>query len=152
MKRPSKIPPVGQMLILLSLVVLLINGYMVYLSIRDSSDLVRSDYYEHGLKHDELLAHEVLGNKWNTSLMRSTENWAIHLTPQADSLPSIKEAVLSFYRPSDKSLDFKVKLVSSAQKGVFKINRKPIITGPWEAHLQMKTNLGTLEKKFHFVL
>ena len=93
----------------LVVVVVCVNITMITLSVTSSPGLVTEDYYQHGRNFEE---RGLPDKQWQLTLSHSAE---IHLgqpltltleARQGDYTLAGADAVLYFYRPSDKDLDF----------------------------------------------
>lgn len=96
---PSGLPGWMVGLGILILMVALANGILVWLSSKGHRDLVRSDYYDHGLQEDKTIARNALGRAaGQVELRRTAAGWQVETETD---MPGAQVLKAHFYRPDD---------------------------------------------------
>ncbi len=106
---------------------------------KQNVDLVDADYYEKGIKYQE----EIDQSKESYRLVNiDLDSNAAMLTVTAlDSSINKMEGDLFFYRPSDKSKDFSIK-VGCSYNEPFKYSVSALAKGPWKVTILWEDESG----------
>lgn len=134
-----------------------VNGFMVYLSIESSPDLVTPDYYQKGIEYDHISQMFKAGENKFLQLKVQNIGSIINLNLFSDrgiSLAGYSEkSYLEFYRPSAKSMDLKAPLIASLHSTdtlVAKVSQ--LEKGKWKITAHLISENETLLKEFDFFL
>ncbi|MBN2647699.1 MAG: FixH family protein [Thiotrichales bacterium] len=129
-------------------VVLAVNFFMVSMAIVTSPGLVVEDFYEQGKNMDKILAAqkkmEKLGWQLEIDLPILSEGKSQTVTlkvkDKSGSPLPMDQAILYYYRPSDRKLDGQVALSATAEQGVYQAQLSLPLKGKWD--LVMEVNQG----------
>ena len=155
-----RIPPFIYVLILTVFGVVGANLYLAFRANSTERDLVRDDYYEAGLLHDQVVNAERQADSVGLNLewVISNSGWNAIIQSSEDSLLSdldhqITRCEAFIYRPSDRKLDRSISFSAqiSEQKGkrVWNAPLPKLMPGYWHVTLRWFTgNRLLLEKNF----
>jgi hypothetical protein len=122
------------------LLVLSVNGYMVWLSAKGHRDLVRPDYYDAGLEQDKIIARNNLSqlNGMDLTFIQDSSGWKAEV---GSDLLKNSQCKVHWYRPDNKKDDLQLDL-GMAQVSLKNPNRffwkgkNPVLKrGEWIARL-----------------
>lgn len=114
MNKPTSFWPYGIILFFVVAVTYLV-GFVV-MATRNSTELVRPDYYEHEVEHQLQIDRETrtVALPEQPEVLLDPDNRKLRLVFPVALKSRVKEASATFYRPSDQSLDRRVPLVPGA--------------------------------------
>lgn len=99
--------------LLLIMIVLSVNGFMIFKSIGNDPGLVVDDFYERGQNYEENIAKKLENNlKWNAQYeleeitVGNASKIVFRLTDQEDRFKQADTITLFAYRPADARQDF----------------------------------------------
>lgn len=124
----------GIMLTILAFVALIMT--MVIISVRmDGIELVTENYYEEEIKYQDRIDEANSARSLNREVISyDTQSKLIHL-----DLPNGTVGSLQLFRPSDSSLDQKIK-VEVTHLGKTEVSLKELKTGYWKIQLNWSEN------------
>lgn len=126
--------------------VLAVNFFMVSMAIVTNPGLVIDDYYEQGKRMDVILAEqkrmEQIGWKLNVDMPVLSEGKKEKITLQVldkDNQPvNVDNAILYYYRPSDKNLDGKQPLQLAGKVGAYEAEFSLPVKGKWDLIMEVE--------------
>jgi hypothetical protein len=98
---------------------------MVTVSMRADFSLVEENYYEEEIAYQQKIDQLNNGQKWSSviSIIQEAEFLEIHFEDAA----LIKQGEMTFFRPSNNDLDFKLPIVEN-----FSLQKDKLLAGKWE--------------------
>jgi hypothetical protein len=113
----------------------------VSFALRQRTDLVRADYYEHEIRHQEQIEREVRTKSVRGQLRAAydLEQNAIVLSLPAEHVRQPITGSIQLYRPSDARLDRQIDLSVDAS-GVQKLDARALRAGLWK--IKVKWSVG----------
>lgn len=108
--------------------------------IRQDVQLVDNDYYEKGIKYQEVIDQSKESNKLISLQLDSLNELALTITVLDTSIKQLS-GDLFFYRPSDKSKDFTTS-VSCKYGEPFRFPMNTLVKGPWKVTIIWEDETG----------
>ena len=130
--------------------VLAVNFFMVSMAIVTAPGLVIDDYYEQGKRMDVILAEQArmedIGWQLKIDLPTLSEgktaNIKLQVLDKENNPVAVDDAILYYYRPSDKDLDGKTELTLADGVGSYQAEFSLPKKGKWD--LIMEVNQGDI--------
>jgi nitrogen fixation protein FixH len=136
-------------------VVLAVNFFMVSMAIVTNPGLVIDDYYEQGKRMDVILAEqkrmEKIGWQLDIDLPTLSEGKTVtvnlNVKDKEGRLFNVDNAILYYYRPSDRNLDGQQALSSTGKTGHYTTQFSLPVKGKWDVIMEvnkgdMRFNMG----------
>lgn len=138
----------GHKLVIFGALFMLFIISLVTYMMRQPIELVESNYYEKGIRYQEVIDQQADADKLVKLELIPGQDAHMLITP-ADSVDAFK-GTLYFYRPSDQASDFSVPVSCSAkQPFVFAVGN--LDKGPWKAKLNWEDATGRHQLEHSFV-
>ncbi len=152
-KTKQKLPAFVWVLVTLFIGAILINIGMVATAVKNNSQLVRPNYYEHAMKQDSLHADskrvDSLGIE--IELKKSGNHWLIIL--DVSDTPALRQQStrgrIHFYRPSDSQKDRHLPLTQHPGTATLTTPEVYLEKGPWKANVSLMLGPHKLRKSFN---
>jgi nitrogen fixation protein FixH len=147
-----RLPPVVKLLIGLFSAAVIINLAMVGIAVKNHSDLVRDDYYDHGLQQNTVNRDAARADSLGIHLTfsRKDSRWMLTLTASDSNVLSNKplKGAVHFYRPSDNTRDIVLPLTQMGNGPVLHTPEVKLKPGFWQAKIKMIAGDWVLQKEF----
>lgn len=149
-KKP--LPAVVKLLAGLFSAAVIINLVMVGVAVKNHSDLVRKDYYDHALQQNTVNGDAARADSLGIHLTfaQKGHGWALTLTTSDSTLLNKKplHGAVHFYRPSDKSRDIVRSLTQIGNGLVLQTPEVFLQPGFWQANVKLSAGEWVLQKEF----
>jgi len=115
-------------------VFMLISFWLIYFSFNQEVNLVRDDYYEAEVKHDEQTETINRTNNLTNPLKISVDASSVLIKFPVDAENTKISGEIMFYRPSDRNLDFTVNIDPDTSNQQI-VNTEKLLKGMWKVNV-----------------
>lgn len=115
-------------------VFMLISFGLIYFSFNQEVNLVRDDYYEAEVKHDEQTETINRTNNLTNPLKISVDASSVLIKFPDDAEDTKISGEIMFYRPSDRNLDFTVKIDPDTSNQQI-VKTEKLLKGMWKVNV-----------------
>jgi len=115
-------------------VFMLISFWLIYFSFNQEVNLVRDDYYEAEVKHDEQTETINRTNNLTNPLKISVDASSVIIKFPDDAKNTKISGEIMFYRPSDRNLDFTLKIDPDTSNQQI-VKTEKLLKGMWKVNV-----------------
>ena len=138
----------GHKLLIFGLMFMLFISSMVYYMYNQHVELVESDYYEKGIKYQDIIDKRIATKGLDNAIkIDSVKNELIFETAMGGNV----SGTLKFYRPSDSKMDKQIPFTLN-EEGKFVYNISSLAKGPWKFTFEWNVGKQPMQVEKEFTL